>query len=99
MTVNIHHLELLMLLLLLFVVGLAVLARKIGQPYPIVFVLGGLVLSFLPPCPTLRCIPILSSLLYCRPLCSPRHTIPRGAIFARIWRAFSCLPSDWLLLR
>ncbi len=51
MTVDIHHLELLMLLLLLFVVGLAVLARRIGQPYPIVFVLGGLVLSFLPPVP------------------------------------------------
>lgn len=30
MTINIHHLELLMLLLLLFVVGLAVLARRLG---------------------------------------------------------------------
>ncbi len=51
MTDNIHHTELLMLLLMLFVVSLALLARKIGQPYPIVFVLGGLVLSFLPPVP------------------------------------------------
>ena len=51
MTVDIHHLELLILLLLVFVVVLAALARRIGQPYPIVFVLGGLVLSFLPPVP------------------------------------------------
>ena len=51
MTLDIHHLELLMLLLLLFVIGLAVLAKRIEQPYPIVFVLGGLVLSFLPPVP------------------------------------------------
>jgi monovalent cation/hydrogen antiporter len=68
MTVNIHHLELLMLLLLLFVVGLAVLARRIGQPYPIVFVLGGLVLSFLPPVPDIALRPDFVFLVVLPPL-------------------------------
>ncbi|QNI32314.1 Na+/H+ antiporter [Alloacidobacterium dinghuense] len=68
MTVNIHHLELLMLLLLLFVVGLAVLARRIGQPYPIVFVLGGFVLSFLPPVPDIALRPDFVFLVVLPPL-------------------------------
>jgi monovalent cation/hydrogen antiporter len=68
MSVNIHHLELLMLLLLLFVVGLAALARRIGQPYPIVFVLGGLVLSFLPPVPDIALHPDFVFLVVLPPL-------------------------------
>jgi monovalent cation/hydrogen antiporter len=68
MTVDIHHLELLMLLLLLFVIGLAVLARRIGQPYPIVFVLGGLVLSFLPPVPDIALHPDFVFLVVLPPL-------------------------------
>jgi Na+/H+ antiporter len=68
MTVDIHHLELLMLLLLLFVIGLAVLARRIGQPYPIVFVLGGLVLSFLPPVPDIVLHPDFVFLVVLPPL-------------------------------
>lgn len=68
MTINIHHLELLMLLLLLFVVGLAVLARRLGQPYPIIFVLGGLVLSFLPPVPDIALHPDFVFLVVLPPL-------------------------------
>src|SRR5579883_1679350 len=68
MTINIHHLELLMLLLLLFVVGLAVLARRVGQPYPIIFVLGGLVLSFLPPVPEVALHPDFVFLVVLPPL-------------------------------
>jgi len=68
MTVNIHHLELLMLTLVLFVVGLAVLARRIGLPYPIVFVLGGLVLSFLPPVPDIALRPDFVFLVVLPPL-------------------------------
>ncbi len=68
MTVNIHHLELLMLVLLIFVVGLAVLARRIEQPYPIVFVLGGLVLSFLPPVPDIALHPDFVFLVVLPPL-------------------------------
>jgi monovalent cation/hydrogen antiporter len=68
MTLDIHHLELLMLLLLLFVIGLAVLARRIEQPYPIVFVLGGLVLSFLPPVPDIVLHPDFVFLVVLPPL-------------------------------
>jgi CPA1 family monovalent cation:H+ antiporter len=68
MSVNIHHLELLMLTLVLFVVGLAVLARRIGQPYPIVFVLGGLILSFLPPVPDIALRPDFVFLVVLPPL-------------------------------
>lgn len=68
MTVNIHHLELLMLMLLVFVVALAALARRIGQPYPIVFVLGGLVLSFLPPVPDIALHPDFVFLVVLPPL-------------------------------
>ncbi|WP_158748338.1 Na+/H+ antiporter [Acidobacterium sp. S8] len=68
MTDDIHHLELLMLLLLVFVVVLAALARRIGQPYPIVFVLGGLVLSFLPPVPDIVLRPDFVFLVVLPPL-------------------------------
>jgi Na+/H+ antiporter len=68
MSVDIHHLELLMLLLLLFVIALAVLARRIGQPYPIVFMLGGLVLSFLPPVPDIALHPDFVFLVVLPPL-------------------------------
>ena len=68
MSVNIHHLELLMLLLLLFVVSLAVLARRLSLPYPIVFVLGGLVLSFLPPVPDVALHPDFVFLVVLPPL-------------------------------
>jgi CPA1 family monovalent cation:H+ antiporter len=68
MSVDIHHLELLMLVLLLFVIGLSVLARRIQQPYPIVFVLGGLVLSFLPPVPAIALHPDFVFLVVLPPL-------------------------------
>ncbi len=40
--------ELVFLLLLLFIVVFGVLARKLGTPYPIVMVVGGLILGFIP---------------------------------------------------
>lgn len=42
---------LLFVLLLTFVLGLGLLARRLDIPYPILFVLGGLVISFLPGLP------------------------------------------------
>ena len=46
-----HDLELLLLALMVAVAGLSVLARLVGVPYPILLVLGGLVLGFLPGMP------------------------------------------------
>jgi Na+/H+ antiporter len=43
---------LLFILLLSFVFGLGLLARRLGVPYPILFVIGGLCISFLPGLPT-----------------------------------------------
>lgn len=57
-----------MLTLMLFVVGLAALARRIGQPYPIVFVLGGLVLSFFPRVPEIALRPDFVFLVVLPPL-------------------------------
>jgi Na+/H+ antiporter len=45
---GIHSVEITFLLLLLFVAGLAALAKRSQIPYPIVLVTGGLVLSFFP---------------------------------------------------
>jgi Na+/H+ antiporter len=43
---------LLFVLLLSFVFGLGLLARRLGVPYPILFVIGGLCISFIPRLPT-----------------------------------------------
>ncbi len=48
---GIHQIELVLLLLLLFVVVFAALARKLRTPYPIVLVIAGLLLSFVPGIP------------------------------------------------
>ena len=47
----IHAIEIVFLLLLLFVVVFGALARKLKTPYPIILVLGGLLLSFVPRIP------------------------------------------------
>jgi hypothetical protein len=54
---TVHAVELVFLLLLLFVVVFAALARKIQIPYPIVLVVAGLVLGFVPGIPTFRSAP------------------------------------------
>ena len=56
---NVHAAELLFLLLLLFVVVFGVLSKKLKTPYPIVMVLGGLLLSLLPQVPNIELNPDL----------------------------------------
>jgi monovalent cation/hydrogen antiporter len=48
---GIHAFELVFLSLLIFVVLFAALARKLQTPYPIVLVIAGLLLSFIPGIP------------------------------------------------
>jgi CPA1 family monovalent cation:H+ antiporter len=50
---GVHAVELVFLSLLAFVVLFAAVARKLNLPYPIVLLLAGLLLSFLPRVP--RC--------------------------------------------
>jgi CPA1 family monovalent cation:H+ antiporter len=71
----------LILVLLLAVAGLAVLARKLRIAYPILFVLGGLVLGFVPGLPRLRMNPDLIFVLFLPPLLYP-------AAFTTPWRDF-----------
>jgi len=67
--------------LLLAVAALAVLARKLQIAYPILFVLGGLLLGFMPGLPALRLNPELVFVLFLPPLLYP-------AAFFTSWRDF-----------
>jgi Na+/H+ antiporter, bacterial form len=67
---QLHGFEILLLMLLAFVVLFAALARKLSTPYPIVLVLAGLLLSFIPGIPKIPLNPdviflaVLPPLLY-----------------------------------
>jgi Na+/H+ antiporter len=67
--------------LLLTVAVLALLARKLGIPYPILFVVGGLLLGLIPKLPRVRLDPELVFLFFLPPLLFP------AALFTS-WRDF-----------
>src|SRR2546423_1028824 len=67
--------------LLLAVAVLALLARKLHVPYPILFVIGGLVLALIPKLPKVRLDPELVFLFFLPPLLFP------AALFTS-WRDF-----------
>jgi monovalent cation/hydrogen antiporter len=79
---SVHAVELVFLLLLLFVVVFAALARKIQIPYPIVLVIAGLVLGFMPGIPRITITPDVIFLVVLPPL------LYAGAWFTS-WRDFS----------
>jgi monovalent cation/hydrogen antiporter len=65
---EIHAVETIFLLLLFFVVLFGIFARKLSVPYPIVMVLGGLALSFVPGIPSITLNPDLIFLIFLPPL-------------------------------
>lgn len=67
-TSAVREIEIVFLVLLLFVVVFTALARKLKVPYPIVLVIAGLVLSFIPRIPNVRIEPDLIFLLVLPPL-------------------------------
>ena len=75
-----HHAEPVVLLLVL-VAGLVILANKWAVPYPVVLVLGGLALSFVPFLPVIRLDPNLVLFFFLPPLLYP------AALFTS-WRDF-----------
>ena len=75
-----HHAEPVVLLLVL-VAGLVILANKWAVPYPVVLVLGGLILSFVPFLPVIRLDPNLVLFFFLPPLLYP------AALFTS-WRDF-----------
>lgn len=73
--------ELVFLLLLLFIVVFGLLARKLGTPYPIVMVVGGLLLGFIPGIPDVTLDPDLVFLVVLPPLLY-------ASAWATSWRDF-----------
>lgn len=65
---GLDHLELTLLMLLTFVAALTVLARRIKIPYPIVLVIGGLLVSFIPHVPHVSLSPDVVFLIFLPPL-------------------------------
>ena len=68
-----HEVELLLLGLMVAGAGLSVLARPLGVPYPILLVLGGLLLGFLPGLPAVELPPELVLLEHLR-MAGPAQT-------------------------
>ncbi|MBW8748345.1 MAG: Na+/H+ antiporter [Acidobacteria bacterium] len=65
---NLHSLELVLMLLLAFVASIAGVARRWQKPYPIVLVIGGLLLSFVPHLPAIPLNPDIVFLVFLPPL-------------------------------
>jgi CPA1 family monovalent cation:H+ antiporter len=68
MGISIHNIEITLLVLVVLVALLAVLARRLKVPYPIILVLGGLALSFIPFVPNVRLSPTVVFLVILPPL-------------------------------
>jgi NhaP-type Na+/H+ or K+/H+ antiporter len=64
----VHEVELVLISLLVAVAGLAAAARAVNIPYPIVLVVGGLVLGFLPGLPEVELEPDLVLVIFLPPL-------------------------------
>jgi NhaP-type Na+/H+ or K+/H+ antiporter len=79
---GIQGVEIVFLLLLLFVVAFGALARRLETPYPIVLVIGGLLLSFIPGIPEITLNPDLVFFVILPPLLY-------SAAWLTSWREFS----------
>jgi NhaP-type Na+/H+ or K+/H+ antiporter len=65
---SLHAVETVILLLLVLVAGFAVVARRLKVPYPIVLVLAGLVISFVPRIPRVPLDPNVVFVVFLPPL-------------------------------
>jgi monovalent cation/hydrogen antiporter len=79
---GIHGAQLILLLLLLFVAAFTALARKLQTPYPIVLVIAGLLLGFVPGIPSITLDPELIFFVALPPLLY-------AAAWVTSWRDFS----------
>src|SRR5580704_1878599 len=78
---GIHSAELILLLLMILVVALATLAKRLETPYPIVMVIGGLIISFVPHVPKVALNPDIVFLVILPPLLF-------SSAYVTSWRAF-----------
>lgn len=79
--VNFHQIEYVFLLLMLFLIGFGTLARRLKIPYPIVLVIGGLIVSVIPGLPRVPLNPDLIFLGMLPPLLF-------AAAYNTSWREF-----------
>ncbi|HEX2105312.1 MAG TPA: Na+/H+ antiporter [Solirubrobacteraceae bacterium] len=73
-----EHIEIVIVSLLVAVAGLSALATRIGLPYPILLVLGGLAMGFMPGIPEVTLAPELVLVVFLPPL------LYSGAFFANL---------------
>src|ERR1700733_8342535 len=78
---GIHSIELIFLLISVLVAALAAVAKKFGTPYPLVLVIGGLILSLFPRGPHIELNPNIVFLVILPPLLFQ-------AAFVTSWRDF-----------
>ncbi len=78
---GVSHIELLLLALLLLVAGFAVVAKWLAIPYPIILVIGGLLLSLIPRAPQVVLHPSVIFFVFLPPLLF-------SAAFQTSWREF-----------
>ncbi|HUO33934.1 MAG TPA: Na+/H+ antiporter [Candidatus Acidoferrum sp.] len=88
---TLQQMEPFLLLLLLFVAGLAALAKRLKTPYPIVLVIGGLLMSLIPRIPDIPLNPQAVFLVVLPPLLF-------SAAFLTSWRDFRYNLASILLL-
>jgi len=67
-TADIHHWELILLFLMILVASVTALARRFQIPYPIMLVIGGLVVSLIPNMPEVTLNPDIVFLIFLPPL-------------------------------
>ena len=70
--------------LLIVVAALAILARKVALPYPVLLVIGGLALGFVPGLPRVQLEPDMVFLFLSPPLLYRLQSLPPGEIFVGI---------------
>src|SRR5258708_25552466 len=88
---SVQAVEMVFLLLLLFVVAFGALARKLQTPYPIILVIAGALLGFVPAIPNIPLNPDLIFFVILPPLLY-------AAAWGTSWRGFSYLPARSLML-
>jgi CPA1 family monovalent cation:H+ antiporter len=81
-SIDVHAVELVFLLLLLFVIAFGALARRLQLPYPIVLVIAGGLLAFVPAIPRVALNPDIIFLVVLPPLLY-------AAAWTTNWREFT----------
>jgi CPA1 family monovalent cation:H+ antiporter len=78
---DVHHIEILFLLLIITAAGLTAISQRLKTPYPIVLVIGGLAVSLMPHVPRISLTPELIFLVVLPPLLY-------SAAYHTSWREF-----------